>query len=206
MSIVNGVAKVLARPPRARVDQRRVAAAVRELLGACGLDPDTGDLTDTPDRVARMMTEVLAGYGQDDGCLDRVFDTGATDAGLVLLRGVEFHSMCEHHLLPFGGVAHVGYLPRDGRVVGLSKLARIVEVYARRLQLQERLAREVADALQRKLDPAGVAVVMEAQHGCMECRGVKQSGATLVTSVLRGVFHSDDAARAELFSMLRGIR
>lgn len=204
MTIVNDVAVVLNRP-RAQVDHKRAVDAVRELLLACGRDLSHDSLADTPDRVARMFSELLTGYGQDDSCLDRVFDTDTEDTGLVLLRGIEFHSMCEHHLLPFSGTAHVGYIPSAGKVVGLSKLARIVEVYARRLQLQERLARQVADALQRKLSPVGVAVVMEAQHGCMECRGVKQSDATMITSVLRGAFHTDPAARAELFSMLRGI-
>jgi GTP cyclohydrolase I len=154
-----------------------------------------------------MYAEVLGGVDLGDECLRRVFDASDDDAGddtgIVMLRNIEFYSMCEHHLLPFNGVAHVAYIPRNSKVVGLSKLARIVHVYARRLQLQERIGRQVADALENELHPEGVAVILEAKHGCMSCRGVRLPRASMVTSTLRGLFKEQQDARAELFSLIQ---
>jgi len=191
--------------PSDPVEPLAVEAAVHSLLTALGFSVgDCAGLQDTPGRVSRSWTERLSGYSQDDSCLGRVFEEPTADAGLVVLRDIEFHSTCEHHLLPFSGVAHVAYIPSNGRVVGLSKLARIVQVYALRLQLQERLTREVCESLDDRLSPVGSAVVIEAKHGCMVCRGVRQQRASMVTSVMRGVFLEDPSARAEMLRMLNG--
>lgn len=158
----------------------------------------------TPDRVARAWKEFLSGYAMDiNKELGEVFSDTDYDE-VVMVRNIAFSSMCEHHLLPFGGVAHVGYLPEGNRIVGLSKLARAVEVYARRLQVQERLTQQVANALTEKVRPAGVAVVLEASHGCMACRGVRQPGTSTITSVMTGKFREFASARAEIMSLIRG--
>jgi len=184
------------------VDLPRARAAVRELLLALGEDPDREGLQDTPARVARMYREVLSGRAVDPAThLSRTFDEGSS--GLVLLRDIRFSSMCEHHMLPFVGRAHVAYLP-EGRVVGLSKLARTVEVYARRLQVQERLTAQVADALVDNLGTRGVLVVVESEHFCMKVRGANQPESTMVTMAARGLYESDDGARREVLSLLRG--
>lgn len=184
------------------VDLPRARAAVRELLLALGEDPDREGLQDTPGRVARMYREVLAGRAVDPAThLARTFDEGSS--GLVLLRDIRFSSMCEHHMLPFVGRAHVAYLP-EGRVVGLSKLARTVEAYARRLQVQERLTAQVADALVENLGTRGVLVVVESEHFCMKVRGANQPESTMVTMAARGLYESDDGARREVLSLLRG--
>lgn len=185
------------------VDLDRARAAVRELLLAFHLDPDAPGILETPDRVARMYAEVLGGYNLDASCLERVFEVDH-DPGIVLVNNINFTSWCEHHLMPFAGQASVAYLPQGRRVVGLSKLARIVDVYASRLQLQERLAQQVADAIQDRLKPEGVAVVLSAQHGCMTCRGARKPGAVMVTSVMLGRFREDPAARAEVLQLMQG--
>lgn len=185
-----------------------VAIAVTDLLFALGFNLEPGDdLWGTPDRVSRSWAERLDGY-QDDAQkhLAKVFQEDEGDSGLVVLRDIEFHSTCEHHLLPFSGVAHVGYVPRGGKVVGLSKLVRVVEVFAHRLQLQERLTRDVASSLDEHLDPLGVGVVIEASHGCMVCRGVRQQRSRLVTSVLIGVLLDLPEARAEFMRIALGGR
>jgi GTP cyclohydrolase I len=185
-----------------RVDMPRARAAVRELLLALGEDPERCGLIETPARVARAFREALAGREQDPGAhLSRTFDEGA--GGLVLLRDIRFSSLCEHHLLPFVGRAHVAYLPAS-RVVGLSKLARTVETYARRLQVQERLTAEVADALVEHLDARGALVVVEAEHFCMRVRGVNQPESTMVTLAARGAYERDEVARREVLALLRG--
>lgn len=183
-------------------DERKVKLGVTVMLEGAGLSL-VGGLSETPTRVARMWQELLAGYDQDDSVLDTTFAESTEDNGLVMLTGIRFHSTCEHHLLPFSGRAHVGYIPDGGRVVGLSKLARIVDVYAKRLQLQERLGRQVADALDSKLKPLGCGVVLEAVHQCMVCRGVRKEGAVMRTSILRGVLMNEPEARNEFFHMLR---
>ncbi|WP_026125012.1 GTP cyclohydrolase I FolE [Nocardiopsis alba] len=188
-------------PPRT-VDRERVARAVREILIAIGEDPDRDGLLETPDRVARAYEEQFAGLGQKPGdVLTTVFEAGHEE--MVLVKDIELYSTCEHHLVPFYGVAHVGYIPgEDGRITGLSKLARLVDVYARRPQVQERLTGEVADATMEHLEPRGVIVVVEAEHLCMTMRGVRKPGAQTVTSAVRGIFRSSDRTRAEAMSLI----
>jgi GTP cyclohydrolase IA len=183
-------------------DQARAEAAVRELLYAIGEDPDRHGLVDTPARVARSYREMFAGlYTDPDTVLDTSFDEQHDE--LVLVKEIPLYSTCEHHLVAFHGVAHVGYVPgHDGRVTGLSKIARLVDLYAKRPQIQERLTAQIADALMRKLDPRGVMVVMEAEHLCMSMRGVRKPGAITTTSAVRGQFKSDNALRAEALELI----
>jgi GTP cyclohydrolase I len=185
------------------VDEQRAAAAVRELLIAIGEDPDRDGLQETPDRVARAWGELLAGQGADvSGVLGKTFDIAHDE--MVLVKDIELVSTCEHHMLPFTGVAHVGYIPSgDGRVTGLSKLARLVDIYARRLQVQERLTTQIADALVEHLDARGVIVVVEAEHTCMTMRGVRKPGSRTVTSAVRGLLRHP-ATRAEAMSLIIG--
>lgn len=173
------------------MDQDKIAAGVRLILEGIGEDPTREGLRETPARVARAFAEVCGGLGQDPAAqMSATFDAQYHD--IVCVRDIEFHSLCEHHLLPFFGVAHVAYLPgEDGRVCGLSKLARVVDVAARRPQLQERLTSQIADAIERALNPAGILVVVEAEHLCMTMRGVHKPGARTLTSVARGVFKDD---------------
>ncbi|AOS61173.1 GTP cyclohydrolase I FolE [Actinoalloteichus hymeniacidonis] len=201
----NGQAEAGARPSsRPAFDQPRAEAAVRELLLACGEDPDREGLRDTPARVGRAYQEMFAGLFTDpDEVLDKTFDEGHDE--MVLVTDIPIYSYCEHHLLPFHGSAHVGYIPnQQGRVTGLSKLARVVDLYARRPQVQERLTSQVADALVRKLDPRGVIVVIEAEHLCMSMRGVRKPGARTTTSAVRGLFRSSPSSRAEALDLIRG--
>jgi GTP cyclohydrolase I len=186
----------------AEVDLPRIEKAVREILLAIGENPDREGLLRTPNRVARSYVELMAGLRIDPRQhLRTVFHERYQE--VVLLRDIEFHSLCEHHLLPFTGRAHVAYLP-DGKVVGLSKLARLVEGYARRPQVQERLTTQIADALMEELNPIGAACVIEAVHTCMTIRGVKKHGSTMVTSELRGIFKENPASRAEILSLMYG--
>jgi GTP cyclohydrolase I len=188
--------------PNANVDMPRIERAVREILLAVGEDPDREGLQKTPNRVARAYGELMAGlYVDPRDHLKTVFTERYDE--VVLLRDIEFHSLCEHHLLPFTGRAHVAYLPQ-GKVVGLSKLARVVEGYARRPQVQERLTTQIADALMEELAPMGAACVIEAVHTCMTIRGAKKHGSTMVTSALRGTFKSDARSRAEVLSLMYG--
>ncbi len=184
-------------------DHPRAAAAVRELLLACGENPDRAGLLDTPDRVARAYREMFAGlYTEPDEVLATTFDEGHDE--LVLVKDIPMYSTCEHHLVPFHGVAHVGYIPgNNGRVTGLSKLARVVDLYAKRPQVQERLTGQVADAMMRKLDPRGVIVVIEAEHLCMAMRGIRKPGATTTTSAVRGQFKTSAPSRAEALALIR---
>jgi GTP cyclohydrolase I len=186
------------------VDQDRAAAAVRELLIAVGEDPDRPGLRDTPGRVARAYAEIFAGLWQDPGeILATTFDEDHDE--LVLEKDIPMYSTCEHHLVPFHGVAHVGYIPGvDGKVTGLSKLARLVEVYARRPQVQERMTRQIADALADVLKPRGVIVVIEAEHLCMAMRGIRKPGTRTVTSAVRGIFRESAATRSEAMSLILG--
>jgi len=183
-----------------QVDYARIQRAVREILIAVGEDPDREGLRDTPKRVARMYAEVFAGLYDDPQKYVQTFFTEKYDE-LVVLRDIPFYSFCEHHLLPFEGKAHVAYLP-NGRVVGLSKLARVVDAFARRPQVQERLTMQVADLLTGSLQAKGVAVVMEAKHSCMTCRGVKKPNSVMITSAVRGICRSDARTRAEVMSLL----
>ncbi|EGL82853.1 GTP cyclohydrolase 1 [Caldalkalibacillus thermarum TA2.A1] len=185
------------------VDKAKIEQAVRMILEAIGENPDREGLVDTPKRVARMYEEVFSGMRTDPGhYFDVIF--GEDHEELVLVKDIPFFSMCEHHLVPFFGKAHVAYIPKGGRVTGLSKLARAVEAIARRPQLQERITSTVADTMVEKLDPHGVVVVVEAEHMCMTMRGVKKPGAKTVTSAVRGCFEHDAAARAEVFSLIKG--
>lgn len=190
--------------PRRQAPSREDAReAVRTLLSWIGENPDRDGLRDTPDRVLRAYGEFFAGYKQDPSqVLAKTFDEIAGYDGPVVVRDIEVQSHCEHHMVPFTGMAHVAYLPAK-RVVGLSKLARLVESFARRLQIQERLTAQIADALQAELEPRGVAVVIEAQHHCMTMRGVRKPGATTVTTQVSGAFADSDAARAEILRELR---
>ncbi len=182
------------------VDQQKVEQAVRLLLEGIGEDPTREGLIETPARVARMYTELAGGMDQDASeHLSRTFAVSAND--LVIERDITFYSLCEHHMLPFYGKATIGYIPQ-GRVAGLSKLARTVEVYARRLQLQERLCAQIADALMEYLAPAGAIVMLEAEHMCMTMRGVQKPGTTTVTLARRGVFETDSALEERFFRML----
>ena len=187
---------------RPQFDRARVESAVRELLCAIGEDPDRHGLVDTPSRVARAYQEMFAGlYVNPDDVLNTTFDEQHDE--LVLVKDIPMYSTCEHHLVAFHGVAHVGYIPGvDGRVTGLSKLARVVDLYAKRPQVQERLTGQVADAMMRKLDPRGVIVVMEAEHLCMAMRGIRKPGAVTTTSAVRGQFKTDNASRAEALELI----
>jgi GTP cyclohydrolase I len=187
--------------PDAKVDIPRIERAVREILLAVGEDPDREGLLKTPNRVARAYGELMAGLRADPKAhLKTVFHEQYDE--VVLLRDIEFHSLCEHHLLPFTGKAHVAYLP-DGKVVGLSKLARLVEGFARRPQVQERLTTQIADALMEELAPIGAACVIEATHTCMTIRGAKKPGSVMVTSALRGIFKENPSSRAEVLALMR---
>lgn len=186
--------------PNFKVDKARIAKAVREILIAVGDDPDREGLQDTPARVARMYEEVFQGMRRDPReVLKTVFTEKYEE--MVILRDITFNSMCEHHLLPFEGKAHIAYLP-NGKVVGLSKLARVVDVYAQRPQVQERLTTQIADILVHELSAQGVAVVIEAVHSCMTCRGVKKPGSMMVTSAVRGVCKTSPPTRAEAMALL----
>lgn len=193
----------LARPPGS-FDGPRIEAAVRELLIAVGEDVHRDGLVGTPERVARALAEQFSGLHTDpDVVLDTSFDENHNE--MIMVRDIDVYSMCEHHLIPFFGRAHVGYIPgADGRVTGLSKLARLVDGYARRPQVQERLTTQIADALVRRLEPAGAIVVIEAEHLCMAMRGVRKPGAITVTSAVRGVFQSETRTRAEALSLITG--
>lgn len=188
--------------PTGNVDQPRIAAAVREILSAIGEDPMRDGLLDTPDRVARMYAEIFAGIGVNPcEVLTTVFQ--AEHDELVLVRDIDLASTCEHHLVPWIGQAHVGYIPNDsGEITGLSKLARLVDLYAKRPQVQERLTTQVADAIEDCLKPRGVIVVVEAEHLCMSVRGVRKPGAKTVTSAVRGLFRDSPSTRAEAMSLI----
>jgi GTP cyclohydrolase IA len=183
-------------------NQERAEAAVRELLHAIGEDPDRDGLRETPARVARAYREMFAGlYTDPDSVLNTMFDEEHDE--LVLVKEIPLYSTCEHHLVSFHGVAHVGYIPgNDGRVTGLSKIARLVDLYAKRPQVQERLTSQIADALMKKLNPRGVMVVIEAEHLCMAMRGVRKPGATTTTSAVRGLFKTNAASRAEALDLI----
>ena len=184
-----------------RFDHERVVAAVREILIGIGEDPDRDGLRDTPERVARAYAEMFSGLRQDpESVLATVFDLGHDE--LVLVKDIEVWSCCEHHLVPFTGVAHVGYIPsRDGKITGLSKIARLVDLYAKRPQVQERLTTQIADAINRFLEPRGVIVVIECEHLCMTMRGVRKPGSKTITSAVRGQLR-DAATRAEAMGLI----
>lgn len=185
------------------IDQQRIRDAVRTIIEAIGEDPNREGLIETPRRVAEMYEEIFFGLSEDPARHLEVVFTEDHDE-MVLVRDIMFYSLCEHHFLPFFGRAHIAYIPQGGRVTGLSKLARVVNGYARRPQMQERLTSQVADLLMSKLEPEGVAVVMEAEHMCMSMRGVNKPGSKTVTSAVRGIFRDDKKTRAEAFALIMG--
>jgi GTP cyclohydrolase IA len=185
------------RPSRAEAE-----AAVRTLLRWAGDDPDREGLRATPDRVVRSYEEFFSGYGQDpEEILARTFEEVAGYDDMVVLRGIRFESYCEHHMVPIIGVAHIGYLPRN-RVIGISKLARVLEIFSKRLQIQEKMTAEIANTIDRVLNPQGVAVVIEREHQCMTTRGVHRPGVNMVTSQMMGVFRDNEATRKEFLSII----
>ena len=185
-----------------KVDHERIAAAVKEILAAIGEDPERDGLIDTPNRVARMYDEICSGLREDPAeHLNKTFEVEHDE--IIVVRDIPFYSICEHHLIPFFGKAHVAYLPEnDGRITGLSKLARLVDGFAKRPQVQERLTGEIADAIQNKLAPRGAAVVLEAEHLCMSMRGIKKPGARTMTSSMRGNFRKNASSREEVLNLI----
>jgi GTP cyclohydrolase I len=186
------------------IDEARIKKAVTEIIKAIGEDASREGIKDTPQRVAEMYAELFQGMSKDPKeDLEVGFELGHRE--MVVLKDIPFYSMCEHHLLPFFGVAHVGYIPNaEGRIVGISKLARVVETIARRPQVQERMTTEIADAIDDGIKPAGVAVVIQAEHLCMTMRGIKKPGSNVITSAIRGAFRRRSASRAEFFSLIQG--
>ena len=184
------------------MDKERIQNAVREILIAVGEDPDREGLVETPKRVANMYEEIFAGLTEDPKQHIKLFNEQSNDE-MVIVKDIPFYSMCEHHLLPFFGMAHIGYIPSDNKIIGLSKLARIVNNFAKKPQVQERLTSDIADFLNDNLQPKGVAVIMEAEHMCMTMRGVKSAGAKTQTSALRGIMRTDAKTRAEVLSLLK---
>ena len=184
------------------MDKKRIENAVREILIAIGEDPDREGLAETPQRVANMYEEIFSGIGQDPKQFVKLFTEPGNDE-IVVVRDIPLYSMCEHHLLPFVGKAHVAYIPAEGKVIGLSKIARIVSCFAKRPQLQERLTSQIADTLWNELHPKAVAVIIEAQHLCMTMRGARAGGAVTRTSSLKGLAKSDARTRSEMINLLK---
>ena len=187
---------------RQAMDKKKITKAVRDILEAVGDDPKRPDLRETPERVAAMYEEILSGIKKDPGKELEVLLSEGHDE-VVLLKGIPLYSLCEHHLLPFTGKAHVAYIPQGNRVTGLSKLARVVDILSKRLQVQERLTTQVADVIMKKLRPKGVMVVIEAEHLCMTMRGVKKPGTVTVTSAVRGIFRTNSKTRAETLALIK---
>ncbi|NLT96107.1 MAG: GTP cyclohydrolase I FolE [Clostridia bacterium] len=185
------------------MDKERIEKAVREILAAIGEDPEREGLKDTPKRIANMYEEIFSGLNEDPGKHLEIYFEEEQHEELVLVKDIPFYSVCEHHLVPFFGKAHVGYLPKGGKLTGLSKLARVVEAVARRPQLQERLTSTIADVIMDRLSPYGVIVVVEAEHMCMTMRGVKKPGSKTVTSAVRGVFKKDAKSRSEAMALIQ---
>lgn len=184
------------------MDKERIQNAVREILIAVGEDPDREGLLETPKRVANMYEEIFAGLTEDPKQHIKLFNELSNDE-MVIVKDIPFYSMCEHHLLPFFGKAHIGYIPSDNKIIGLSKLARIVDNFAKKPQVQERLTSDIADFLNDNLQPKGVAVIMEAEHMCMTMRGARAAGSKTQTSALRGIMRTDAKTRAEVLSLLK---
>lgn len=184
------------------MDKERIQNAVREILIAVGENPDREGLLETPKRVANMYEEIFAGLTEDPKQHIKLFNEQSNDE-MVIVKDIPFYSMCEHHLLPFFGKAHIGYIPSDNKIIGLSKLARIVDNFAKKPQVQERLTSDIADFLNDNLQPKGVAVIMEAEHMCMTMRGARAAGSKTQTSTLRGIMRTDAKTRAEVLSLLK---
>ena len=187
-----------------QLNHDRIVNAVKEILDAVGEDTSREGLLETPERVARMYEEIFSGLNDDPERHLKIFNEEDKNGEVVLVRDIPLYSMCEHHLLPFIGKCHIAYIPKDGRIIGLSKFARIVDCFARRPQVQERLTAQIADFLYEKLDPMGVAVVIEAEHLCMTMRGARAAGSSTQTSALRGSMRSDARTRNEVMTLLAG--
>lgn len=185
------------------MDLKKIEKGVRLILEGVGEDPQRPGLKDTPKRVARMFSEILGGTREDPAEQLRTIHEERHDE-MVLIKNIPLYSMCEHHLLPFAGVAHVAYIPKEGRIVGLSKIARVVDIFSRRLQVQERLTKQIADLLDKHLKPLGVMVVIEAEHMCMSMRGAKKPKSITVTSAVRGSFRTNSATRSEAMTLIKG--
>lgn len=185
------------------MDKPRIEAAVREILCAIGENPDREGLVDTPKRIARMYEEIFSGLTQDPSEHLKVTFSEENHEELVLVKDIPFYSVCEHHLVPFFGKAHVGYIPKDGKLTGLSKLARVVDTVAKRPQLQERITSTIADTMEEVLGAQGVIVVVEAEHMCMTMRGIKKPGSRTITSAVRGIFKTDARSRSEAMSLIK---
>jgi GTP cyclohydrolase I len=184
------------------VDKKKIEKAVREILGAIGENPKKNDLLDTPKRVAEMYEEIFSGISQDpEKELEVILDQKHNE--IILLKGISLNSMCEHHFMPFIGKAHIAYIPKNGRVTGLSKLVRVVDILSHRPQVQERLTTQIAEIIMSKLKPLGCMVVIEAEHLCMSFRGVKKPGTLTVTSAVRGIFKENEKTRAEALALMR---
>lgn len=185
------------------MDKPRIEAAVKEILFAIGEDPSREGLLDTPKRIAKMYEEIFSGLNEDPSEHLKVNFSEENHEELVLVKDIPFYSVCEHHFVPFFGTAHIGYIPRGGRLTGLSKLARVLDTVAKRPQLQERITSTIADTVQEALDPQGVIVVVEAEHMCMTMRGIKKPGSRTITSAVRGIFKTDAKARSEAMSLIK---
>jgi GTP cyclohydrolase I len=188
---------------RKSVDLLKIEVGVKSILEGIGEDPARPGIQRTPQRVARMFKEILGGLAEDPAVHMKIIQEEKHDE-MVIIKDIPLYSMCEHHLLPFAGVAHVAYIPKEGRIVGLSKIARVVESYARRLQVQERLTKQIADLINERLKPLGVMVVIEAEHMCMSMRGAKKPKSLTVTSAVRGSFRSSHATRVEAMALIKG--
>lgn len=186
------------------IDQEKIEVAVKMIIEAIGENPEREGLIETPKRVAKMYQEIFKGLGEDPSKHLKKCFTEDEHNEMILVRDIPLYSMCEHHLLPFFGRAHVAYIPSNGKITGLSKLARVVETIARRPQLQERLTSEVADVIMKTLEPNGVVVVVEAEHLCMTIRGIKKPGSKTITSAVRGVFRRNQVSRSEAFTLIKG--
>lgn len=185
------------------MDKKKIEKAIRDILGAIGEDPHRKDLRDTPARVAQMYEEIFSGIGKDPAReLEVVLDQKHDE--IILLKDIPIYSLCEHHLIPFIGRAHIAYIPKGGRVTGLSKLARVVDILSKRLQVQERLTTQIAELIMQKLKPRGVMVIIESEHLCLSMRGVRKPGILTVTSVVRGIFKENEKTRAETMMLIRG--
>lgn len=185
------------------INKEKIQKAIRLFIEGIGEDPNREGLQETPERVAEMCEEIFAGIGQDSHSVIKVLKSEKYDE-IVLLKDIPFYSMCEHHLLPFSGVAHVAYIPQGNRVTGISKLARVVNIEARRPQVQERLTTDIAESIMKALKPKGVLAIIEAEHLCMTMRGIKKPGTKVLTSVVRGIFRDNPATRAEAMALIKG--
>ena len=191
----------MAKRKKHQFDRASIEKAVRLIIGAIGDDINREGLRETPRRVADMYADIFDGIGREPEDLIKVFETEEHDE-MVILKDIPFYSVCEHHLLPFLGKAHIAYIPKKNKLLGLSKLARVVELYAKRLQLQERLTSQIADTLMKTIEPLGVLVVVEAEHLCMTMRGVKKPGSKMVTSAIRGIFRKNESTRKEALELI----